>query len=125
MAFVKQNIARYARFFGLTEQEYMRAAARIAGYLNKQDNINTNAVAFALKFLHETIGENEQKREKQEFEYHLQDPRYRKFELEIVKLYQSGLGALRISNTIKENKGSKIPKSTIERFLKKNAIKRK
>ncbi len=124
MAFVKQNIARYARFFGLTEQEYMRAAARIAGYLNKQDNISTNAVAFALKFLHETIGENEQKQEKQEFLYNFQDPRYKKYQLEIVKLYQAGLGAQKISNQI-ANKGPKIPKSSVERFLKKNAIKRK
>ena len=120
MAFVKQNIAR---FFGLTEQEYMRASARIAGYLSKQKEVNANAIAFALKFLIETIGENEQK---QEFLYNFQDPRYKKYQFKIVKLYQAGLGAQRISKQIAAYKGCpKIPKSSIERFLKKNAIKRK
>lgn len=123
MAFVKQNIGRYARFFGLTEQEYMRAAARMAGYLNKQDAINTNTVAFALKFLIDTIEESE-RIEKQEFTYHFQNPRYKKHEIEIVKLYQAGFGSQKISKQI-ALKGPRIPKSSIERLLKKNAIKRK
>ncbi len=125
MAFVKQNIARYSRFFGLTEQEYMRASARIVGYLSKQKEVNANAIAFALKFLMDTIVENEQKQEKQEFLYNFQDPRYKKYQFKIVKLYQAGLGAQRISKQIAAYKGPKIPKSSIERFLKKNAIKRK
>jgi len=125
MAFIKQNIAHYAKFFGLVEQEYMRAAARISGYLKKQNTIDTNTVAYALKFLIDTVEENEQKKEKMEFEYHFQDPRYRKWEFEIVKLYQQGSGSQKISKQISANKGPKIPKSTIERFIKNNTIKRK
>ncbi len=93
--------------------------------MNKQDAINTNAVAYSLKFLKDTIEENVQKQEKQEFLYHFQDPRYRKYEFEIVKLFQSGMGAQKISAQITANKGPKIPKSSVERFLKKNAIRRK
>jgi len=123
MAFVNKKRTRYARFFGLSQDEYMRAAGRIAGYLNKHGT-ESATIADALKFLIDTIEEARAKVEKAEFSYHFRSPSYKKWELEIVKLYQKGLGEKRISDEIVLKKGPRIPKSTIRRFLKQNGIKR-
>jgi hypothetical protein len=47
-----------------------------------------------------------------------------KYKTEIVELYKSGMGYLKISNSIYLNHKSKISKSSVENFIKKNGIKR-
>ena len=123
--FGNKRRAAIAKKFGITENDLLRAAGRIAGYLSKHCcTCEAPAVADALRFLADTIEEVEEKREKAEFAHHFRNPSHRKWEIEVVRLYQSGYGAKRISDAIADRKGPRIPKSTIERFLVKNGITR-
>ena len=47
-----------------------------------------------------------------------------KYKSQIVELYLSGMGYLKISNSLYLNHNAKISKSSIENFIKKNNIKR-
>ncbi len=47
-----------------------------------------------------------------------------KYKEEVVALYFSGMGYLKISNSLYLNHNVKISKSSIENFIKKNSIKR-
>lgn len=47
-----------------------------------------------------------------------------KYKEEIVALYMSGMGYLKISNSIYLNHNAKVSKSSIENFIKQNDIKR-
>ncbi|RUM45429.1 MAG: hypothetical protein DSY46_02945 [Hydrogenimonas sp.] len=123
MAFANKRRSRIARKFGISEDNLMRAAARINGYIGRH-GCETAVIADALRFLIDTIEEVEAKTEKKEFSYHFQTVKYRKWEPEIIKLYQKDYGAKRISDAIVSKKGPRIPKSSIERFLKRNSIKR-
>ena len=121
--FTNKRRAAIARKFGLTDKELLRAAGRISGYLAKH-GCEPPVVADALRFLADTIEEAEERQERAEFAHHFRDPAWRKWEIEVVRLFQAGYGAKRISDAIAAKKGPKIPKSTIERFLAKNGITR-
>jgi len=47
-----------------------------------------------------------------------------KYKSEIVEMYMSGMGYLKISNAIYLNHNAKVSKSSIENFIKKNNIQR-
>ena len=115
--------AAIAKRFGITEDELLRGAGRVAGYLSKHGcRCEAPMIADALRFLADTIEEAEERREKAEFAHHFRTPAWRKWEIEVVRLYQAGHGAKRISDAIAAKKGPRIPKSTVERFLSKNGI---
>ena len=121
--FTNKRRATIAKKLGLTDKELLRAAGRISGYLAKH-GCEPPVVADALRFLADTIEEAKEKHEKAEFAHHFRTPAWRKWEIEVVKLYHQGHGAKRISDAITDRKGPRIPKSTIERFLSKNGITR-
>ena len=119
--FTNKRRAAIARKFGLTDKELLRAAGRISGYLVKH-GCEPPVVADALRFLVATIDEAQGQRERAEFAHHFRSPSHRKWEIEVVRMYHQGYGAKRISDAIAAKKGPRIPKSTVERFLKKNGI---
>ncbi|WP_415397616.1 hypothetical protein [Sulfurimonas sp. CS5] len=47
-----------------------------------------------------------------------------KYKTEIVELYMQGMGYLKISNSLYLNHNTKVSKSSIENFIKKNSIQR-
>lgn len=115
--FPKQQTAKIARYFGISADAAERAAGRINGYLQKFGT-NPKTVAYALNYLIDEIDKQKEKISKKDLEYHFQNPKFRKKEPDIIDLYLQGFGAQRISKIVK------IPKSTIENFIKKNNIRR-
>jgi len=114
-----------AKFFGISDKEMVRAAARMAGHLRRIDGeIDEFAVLSALIFLRSTIEEARKERERGGLAYHLRSPSHQKWEMEIIRLYHQGYGAKRISDAIAQKKGPRIGKTTIERFISKNCIRR-
>jgi len=123
MAFPRKKIGTMAQFFGIDDDQMERACGRMAGYLAKHGVTPANVLT-ALYLLKETVEEYEHERRTEGFVYHFQNPKFRKYETEVVKLFQDGYGAKRISDAIIAKKGPRIPKTTIERFLSNNRIKR-
>ena len=109
----KKNII--ARKFGVSANTIERAAGRMQGYLVKQ-NLSIRNIILSLYFLIDTIEEETEKDIHDRLYYHLQNPKYREKETEIIDLYLQGFGYQKISKQLK------IPKSTIERFIKNNNI---
>ena len=104
-----------ARKFGVSADKIERAAGRMQGYLSKQ-GLSVRNIIFALDFLIDTIEEETEKDIKDRLFYHFKNPKHREKEPVIIDLYLQGFGAQRISRQLK------IPKSTIERFIKNNNI---
>ena len=121
--FSRQRRKGIAKKLGVSDAQLGEIAARIGGYLNKHGTA-VPAVIDSLRFLIETIEEARERQERAEFAHHFRTPAWRKWEIEVVKLYHQGHGAKRISDAITDRKGPRIPKSTIERFLSKNGITR-
>lgn len=104
-----------AKKFGCSVDALERGAGRMQGYIRKK-GISVRNIIFALDFLLDTIQEEKQKDMKEVLQYHFRDPKHRQKEQQIIDLYLEGYGAQRISKVVK------IPKSTIENFLRKNQI---
>jgi len=121
--FSSRRRSRTARALGLSDDELLRAAGRIAGYVAKH-GADAPVIADALRFLVDTIDAARAAREDGGWRYHFRSPSHRKWEMEVVRLYHQGWGAKRISDAIAQKKGPRIGKTTIERFLAKNGITR-
>ena len=104
-----------AKKFNVSTDVIERSAGRMQGYLIKQ-GLSVRNIIFALGFLIDTIEEETEKDVKDKLYYHLKNPKHREKETEIINLYMQGFGSQRISKILK------IPKSTIERFIKNNNI---
>jgi len=115
--FYNQKLSFNAKRLSMSDKALQRAAGRMEGYLYKH-GLSVQSIIYALDYLIATKEEEEAKIKKLELVYHLQNPKHRKKEQQIIEMFMDGFGAQRISKELK------IPKSTIENFIRKNNITR-
>jgi len=114
---------KYAKLLGIDEESYQLFIKRYVYFLRSQKQLNKRSVAAGFFILLEIQNEI-LKRESEKRLYRTKNIKILKYRDEIVELYQRGSGVVKISNIIKQNHNCSISKSSIQRFIQTNNIKR-
>lgn len=114
---------KYSKFLGLDEDSYMLFLKRYVYFLRSQKQLNKKSVEAGF-FILDEIKKDVAKREAEKFIYKTKNIKILKYKNEIVKLYEGGAGVVKISNIIKQHHNCSISKSSIQRFVQANSIKR-
>lgn len=114
---------KYAKLLNLDEENYMWFIKRYTYFLKSQKKLTKKSIEAGFFILDEILIKIA-KIEAEKTKYKTKNIKILKYRDEIVSLYKSGYGVIRISNTIKLNHNCDISKSAIERFIKSNNIKR-
>ncbi|MCB4766582.1 MAG: hypothetical protein LGB66_05300 [Sulfurovum sp.] len=96
---------------------------RMAGFLNGRKIISKRNIADAFFILQE-MQQKEQAEEIKQLRAAIKNPILLKYKEKIIELYKSGYGYVRISKILKVDHNVTISKSTIERFIKKQEVKK-
>jgi len=115
---------RYQNLLGLDEMELNQFIKRYTNYLRSKSEITSNILLNGLFILDDIIQE-QYKRQALVTKYTSKNLYVSKYKEEIIESYQNGNGYVKISNQLKVNHNVSVSKSTIERFVKQNNIKRK
>ena len=114
---------KYSKLLGIDEESYQVFIKRYVYFLRSQKQLNKRSVAAGFFILAEVQNEI-LKRNSEKLLYRTKNVKILKYRDEIVELYQSGCGVVKVSNIIKQNHNSSISKSAIQRFVDANQIKR-
>ena len=114
---------KYSKFFNLDEESYQEFIKRYVYFLRSQKQLNKRSVPAGF-FILDEIQKNLAKREAEKILYRTKNIKILKYRDEIVALYKNGAGVVKISNIIKQNHNCAISKSSIQRFVDANQIKR-
>jgi len=96
---------------------------RMAGFLHSRKVISKRNLADSF-FILEEIQKKEKEEEARQLRTVITNPIVLKYKTKIEELYKAGYGYVRISKILKIDHNVSISKSTIERFIKNNGIKR-
>jgi len=96
---------------------------RMSGFLNNRKIISKRNIADSLFILQE-MQKREQEEDIKKMRQVIRNPLLMKYKTKIIELYKAGYGYVRISKTLKIDHNVDISKSTIERFIKRNGLKR-
>jgi hypothetical protein len=114
---------KYAKLLGIDEESYQIFIKRYVYFLRSQKQLNKKSVGAGFFILLEIQNEI-LKRESKKRLYRTKNIKILKYRDEIIELYKRGSGVVKISNIIKQNHNCSISKSSIQRFLQTNNIKR-
>ena len=121
--FTEQKLNNYGKLLGLTVEELNHFMKRYKSYLLSKDDITKNVLINGLFILEEIITDKWIE-EANKIKYQTKNLIILKYIDEITKLYEQGMGTVRISNHIFLNHKVKISKSALDRFISSNNIKR-
>ena len=114
---------KISKLLNLNEESYQQFIKRYVYFLRSQKQLNKKSVAAGF-FILDEIQKELAKKEAEKLLYKTKNIKILKYREEIVDLYQSGCGVVKISNIIKQNHNCSISKSAIQRFIQANKIKR-
>lgn len=114
---------KYSKLLGIDEEGYQIFIKRYVYFLRSQKQLNKKSVAAGFFILAEVQNEI-LKRESEKLLYKTKNIKILKYRDEIVALYKGGCGVVKVSNIIKQNHNCSISKSSIQRFIQTNDIKR-
>lgn len=114
---------KYSKLLGIDEEGYQIFIKRYVYFLRSQKQLNKRSVAAGFFILAEVQNEI-MKRESEKLLYKTKNIKILKYRDEIIELYKSGCGVVKVSNIIKQNHNCSISKSAIQRFIQANDIKR-
>lgn len=121
--FSENKKIRYQRLLNLDELEFNQFIKRYTNYLRSKSEITSNIVLNGLFILDDIILEKH-KKEALRVKYVSKNKYIVKYSDEIINLYKNGFGYVKISSLLKVNHNVSVSKSSIERFIKANNIKR-
>ena len=114
---------KYERLLGLDEDELKLFLKRYTYYLKSKKELSPNMVLNGF-FILDDIRMEKDKIDALRAKYKSKNKYIIKYRDEIIELYKNGLGYVRISKQLEVNHKVKVSKSSIERFIKTNGIKR-
>ena len=114
---------KYSKLLGVDEEGYQLFIKRYVYFLRSQKQLNKRSVAAGFFILAEVQNEI-LKRESEKLLYKTKNIKILKYRDEIIELYKRGSGVVKISNIINQNHNCSISKSSIQRFIQANKIKR-
>ncbi len=114
---------RYERLLNLDEDELKSFLKRYTYYLKSKEELSPNMVLNGF-FILADIRMEKDKIEALRAKYKSKNKYIIKYRDEIIELYKNGLGYVRISKQLDVNHKVKVSKSSIERFIKNNGIRR-
>ena len=114
---------KYAKLLNIDEENYQLFIKRYVYFLRSQKQLNKKSVGAGL-FILDEIQKEILKKESEKQLYKTKNIKILKYRDEIVELYQSGCGVVKVSNIIKQNHNCSISKSAIQRFIQANQIKK-
>jgi len=114
---------KYSKLLGIDEESYQIFIKRYVYFLRSQKQLNKKSVAAGFFILSE-IQDEIFKKEIEKRIYKTKNIKILKYRDEIIELYQSGCGVVKVSNIIKQNHNCSISKSAIQRFIQANKIKK-
>ena len=115
---------KYSKLLGIDEESYQIFIKRYVYFLRSQKQLNKKSVAAGL-FILDEIQKEILKRESEKLLYKTKNIKILKYRDEIIELYKSGCGVVKCSSIIKQNHNCAISKSSIQRFIQSNNIKRR
>ena len=121
--FSENKRKKYERLLGLDESGLKSFLKRYSYYLKSQEELSPNAILNGF-FILADIRDEKDKIEALKAKYKSKNKYIIKYRDEIIELYKSGLGYVRISKQLDANHRVKVSKSSIERFIKTNEIMR-
>lgn len=121
--FTEQKLISYGKLLGLTVEELNHFMKRYKSYLLSKDDITKNVLINGLFILEEIIT-NKWLEEANKIKYRTKNLVILKYMNEITKLYEQGMGTVKISNHIYLNHKVRLSKSALDRFISSNNIKR-
>jgi len=114
---------KYSKLLGVDEEGYQIFIKRYVYFLRSQKQLNKRSVAAGFFILAEVQNEI-LKRNSEKLLYGTKNIKILKYRDEIIELYKIGSGVVKISNILKQNHNCSISKSSIQRFIQANNIKR-
>ena len=121
--FTEQKLITYSNLLGLTVEELNQFMKRYKNYLLSKEDITKNVLINGL-FILEEITTDKWAEEANKIKYRTKNLIILKYINEITELYEKGMGTIKISNHIYLNHKVKLSKSTLDRFISSNNIKR-
>jgi len=121
--FTEQKLVTYANLLGLTVKELNSFMKRYKNYLLSKEEISKNVLINGL-FILEEITTDKWAEEANKKTYKSKNLIIHKYMDEIIELYEQGMGTIKISNHVYLNHKVKISKSSLDRFIASNNIKR-
>ena len=121
--FTEQKLSSYGKLLGLTIEELNYFIKRYKSYLLSKEEITKNVLINGL-FILEEITTEKWVEESAKKIYKSKNLIIHKYMEEIIKLYEQGMGTIKISNHIYLNHKVRISKSSLDRFISSNNIKR-
>ena len=121
--FTEQKLNSYAKLLDLTVEELNQFMKRYKNYLLSKEEITKNVLINGL-FILEEITTEKWLEEANKIKYRTKNLIILKYMDEITKLYEQGMGTVKISNHIFLNHKVKLSKSSLDRFISSNNIKR-
>jgi len=114
---------KYSKFFGLDEESYNLFLKRYVYFLRSQKQLTKKSVEAGF-FILDEIKKEVANQEAKKLKYKTKNIKILKYRDEIIQLYKTNNGVVKISNIIKQNHNCSISKSAIERFIQANGITR-
>ena len=114
---------KYSKLLGVDEEGYQIFIKRYVYFLRSQKQLNKKSVAAGFFILAEVQNEI-LKRNSEKLLYGTKNIKILKYRDEIIELYKIGSGVVKISKILKQNHNCSISKSSMQRFIQANNIKR-
>lgn len=114
---------KYSKLLGIDEDHYKLFIKRYLYFLRSQKHLTKKSVEAGF-FILEELQKETAKQEVEKLKYRTKNIKILKYKEEIVDLYKSGCGVVKISKIMKQDHNCSISKSAIERFIKANGITR-
>ena len=121
--FSENRRKKYEKILNLDHEELELFIKRYTHYLKSQELLSKNSVLNGF-FILADIRQQKDKTEALKAKYRSKNRYIIRYRDEIIELYKNGLGYVRISKQLEVNHKVKVSKSSIERFIKTNGIKR-
>jgi hypothetical protein len=121
--FTENKRKKYERLLNLDEDELKLFLKRYSYYLKSKKELSPNIILNGF-FILDDIRTEKDKTEALKAKYKSKNKYIIRYRDEIIELYQNGLGYVRISKQLDVDHKVKVSKSSIERFIKNNGIKR-
>jgi len=121
--FSEQKLNSYGKLLGLTVEELNYFMKRYKSYLLSKEEITKNVLINGLFILEEIITDKWLE-EANKIKYQTKNLIILKYMEEITELYEQGMGTVKISNHIFLNHKVRLSKSSLDRFISSNNIKR-
>ena len=121
--FTENRRKQYEKLLNLDDEGLELFIKRYTHYLKSQELLSKNSVLNGF-FILADIRQQKDKTEALKAKYRSKNRYIIRYRDEIIELYKNGLGYVRISKQLEVNHKVKVSKSSIERFIKNNGIKR-